>query len=137
MGKKPKTVPTEKSVEAFLDEVEPEQKRDDCRAIAKMMEEVTGEPSKMWGTGIVGFGLYHYEYASGHSGDSCLIGFAPRKSNIVLYLMGALTDAEELKKLGKVKTSKGCLYLNRLEEVNAKVLKNLMKKAVTYVKSKK
>src|ERR1051325_3058158 len=116
MAKQIKTVVNDKSVTKFLDKVEPEQKRDDCRAISKMMEEVTGEPPKMWGTGIVGFGEYHYVYASGHSGNSCLIGFAPRKSNIVLYLMGALTNADEIKKLGKVKTSKGCIYVNKLED---------------------
>jgi len=132
-----KTIPTEKSVDAFLDKVEPEQKRDDCYAISKMMEQVTGEPATMWGTGIVGFGNVHYVYESGHSGDTCVIGFAPRKANIVLYLMGVAKHPDELKKLGKIKTSKGCVYINKLETVDIKVLKDLMKKSVTYVKAKK
>src|SRR5690349_4583269 len=136
MGKyKAKTVLTEKSVDAFLDEVEPETKRDDCREIAKMMSEVTGEPPKMWGPAIVGFGSVHYEYASGHSGDMGLISFSPRKQNIVVYMMGIVGNYDaQLKKLGKVKNTKGCFYIGKLEDVDRAVLKDLMKKSVAWVK---
>jgi hypothetical protein len=133
-----KTLANEMSVDAYFNKIEPEQKRDDCRAIAKMMEQATGEPATMWGTGIVGFGSVRYTYDSGHSGTTCLIGFAARKSNIVLYLMGALmNDSADVKKLGKVKTGKGCIYVNKLDDIDTKVLKGLMKKSVAYMKSKK
>lgn len=130
-----KTIPTKADVESYFDKIEPEQKRDDCRAIAKMMGEATGEPATMWGTGIVGFGKVHYVYESGHSGDTSVLAFASRKSNIVVYLMGAWNHADQLKKLGKVKTTKGCVYINKLDDVDTKVLKDLMKKSVTYMKS--
>ena len=131
-----KTVATKQSVDKFLDAVEPEEKRDDCRAIAKMMEEVSGEPATMWGTSIIGCGSYHYQYESGHSGETCLIGFAPRKSNIVLYLMGLVGNVD-INKLGKVKTGKGCIYVNQLDDVDTKVLKAFMKKSMAYTRSKK
>jgi hypothetical protein len=132
-----KTTENDASVEKFLNKVEPEQKRDDCRAIVKMMEQVSGEAAKMWGTGIVGCGSYHYVYDSGHSGDMCLIGFAPRKANIALYLMSVVSNnLPELKKLGKIKTSKGCIYVNKLEDLNGDVLKTLMKKSIALTKAK-
>jgi len=131
MAKKNKTVETEASVEKFLDGVEPEQKRDDCRAIAKMMADVSKEKAKMWGTSIIGFGNYHYEYESGRTGDICAIGFAPRKSNIVLYMNGVVENhGDDLKKMGKVKTGKGCVYINKLSEIDTKILKDLMKKSL-------
>lgn len=131
-----KTLPNKADVERYFDKIEPEQKRDDCRAIAKMMEEATGEPATMWGTGIVGCGFIHLEYDSGREAASCLLGFAARKSNIVLYMMG-IVGVHDLSGLGKVKTGKGCIYLNRLEDVNTKVLKDLMKKSLQWTKSRK
>jgi hypothetical protein len=133
MAKQNKTKETSANVDKFLDGVKPEQKRDDCRAIAKMMEEVSGQPAKMWGTSIVGFGTRHYEYESGRTGDICIIGFAPRKSNIAMYMGGIVGyhDAE-LKKMGKVKTGKGCIYLTKLDEIDTKVLKQLMKKSLNF-----
>jgi hypothetical protein len=128
---KAKTVPTEKSVDVFLDKVEPETKRDDCFAIAKMMKEVSGHPAKMWGPAIVGFGSVHYEYASGHSGDMPLIGFSPRKSNIVLYMIDIVGKHDALlRKMGKVKTGKVCVYINKLADLDLGILKDLMKKSV-------
>lgn len=130
---KAKTVETEKSVDSFLDKVEPETKRDDCRALAKIMSEVSKEPAKMWGPSIVGFGSYHYVYESGHSGDTCRIGFAPRKQNIVLYMYGIVDNhKDELKKMRKVKTGVGCIYFNKLADLDVKTLKDLMKKSLTY-----
>lgn len=132
---KAKTIPTKKSVDAFLDKVEPEGKRDDCKALVKLMSEVSKEPAKMWGPGIVGFGQYHYEYESGHSGDACLVAFAPRKQNMVLYLPGIVAEyKDELKKLGKVKTSVGCIYFKKLDDLDIGVLKSITKKALTWVK---
>jgi hypothetical protein len=120
-----KTTATAASVDKFIDKVEPESKRDDCRAIIKMMEEVTGEPATMWGPSIVGFGSYHYVYESGHSGDMCRVGFAPRSGNIVLYLQN---DDPELSKLGKFKKTRGCVYINKLDDIDTKILKKLIKK---------
>jgi hypothetical protein len=133
MAKQNQTVPTKVSVDKFLDKVEPEEKRDDCRAIVKMMEEVSGEPATMWGPAIIGFGKRHYVYESGREGDTCLIGFAPRKQNIVLYMGGIVGyhDAE-LKKMGKLKTGKGCIYINKLAEIDTKVFKQLMKKSLNF-----
>lgn len=127
MAKKNKTVETGASVEKFLDTIEPEQKRDDCREIARMMAEVSNEPAKMWGPSIIGFGTHHYEYESGHSGDICRIGFAPRKTNIVLYVYGIIGEHDTLlKKMGKVKTSKGCIYINKLSDIDTKILKQVL-----------
>lgn len=133
---KAKTVETGKSVDAFLDNVEPETKRDDCRALAKMMTDISKEPAKMWGPSIVGFGQYHYEYESGHSGDACVIGFAPRKSNIVLYLPAIVSGHKsDLEKLGKVKTSVGCIYFNKLENLDTAVLRLVIKKSLDWAKN--
>lgn len=131
MATKNKTVETDASVGKFLDAIEPEQKRDDCHTIAKMMADVSKQPAKMWGTSIVGFGTYHYEYESGRKGEICAIGFAPRKSNIVLYLNGIVDNhAADLKKMGKVKTGKGCIYINKLSEIDTTILKQLMVKSL-------
>lgn len=133
MAKQNKTVETNLSVEKFIDAVEPEQKRDDCREIIKMMREVSKEEAKMWGTSIVGFGSHHYKYESGHSGDICKIGFAPRKANIVLYMNGIVENHDaELKEMGKVKTGKGCIYINKLSEIDTKILKQLMIKSLNF-----
>jgi len=135
---KAKTVVTEQSVDSFLDGVEPETKRDDCRAIAKLMGEVSKEPATMWGPGIIGFGFRHYQYESGHSGDACLVGFAPRKQNIAMYLMGVAGNHDaDLKKLGKFKVGGGCIYINKLEDVNTGVLKKLIKHGLAWHKSQK
>jgi hypothetical protein len=91
----------------------------------------------MWGPSIVGFGKYHYKYESGHEGDACLTGFSPRKQNITLYVMpGATQHADLLKNLGKHKAGKGCLYIKKLEDVNAGVLESLVKHSVDSLKKK-
>ena len=129
-----KTKETDASVDDFLNSIEDEQRRDDGRAIAKLFEQVTKLKPKMWGS-IVGFGSYHYKYASGHEGDSMLTGFAPRKQNFALYISAGF-DARDalLEKLGKYKTAKSCLYINRLADVDQKVLKELIKQSVDYRK---
>lgn len=132
----PKTKPTEQAVENFLDSIADEKVRKDCYEILKLMKKATGLKPKMWGTAIVGFGQYHYKYESGHEGDSCLTGFSPRKANITLYVMGALHNEELLKKLGKHKTGKSCLYIKTMEDVDAGVLEKLIKDSVDYMKEK-
>ena len=112
-----KTKLNDGSVEDFLNAVEDEQKRVDAFALLKMMEEISGEQAKMWGAAIVGFGTYHYVYASGREGDWMLTGFSPRKANISLYLMAGFDEfGDELQALGKHKSSKGCLYVKKLKQ---------------------
>lgn len=135
-----KTKQNDASVKEFLASIKDEQRRKDAEAICDLMQEVTGEPPKMWGTSIVGFGSYHYKYASGREGDWMMIGFSPRKQALTLYIM----DDYSLKgykplldRLGKHKTSKGCLYINRLDDVDTKVLRELIKTSFQRVKSGK
>ena len=123
-----KTKKNDASVDDFLNFIEDEQKRKDCFEIAKMMEKATNQKPKMWGSSIVGFGEYHYVYASGHEGDMCRIGFSPRKQNITLYIMQSF-DSPLFKKLGKFKTSKACLYIKKLADVDTKVLQELINEA--------
>ena len=133
-----KTKENEASVEEFLNTVPDEQKRKDSFELVKLFEKATKEKAKMWGTAIVGFGSYHYKYDSGHEGDMCLVGFSPRKANLTLYVMlGGLEGNTLLEKLGKHKTGKGCLYINKLADVDLKVLSELIKKAYTRGKKTK
>ena len=123
------------SVEGFLNSVEDEQKRADCFEILKMMKQVTKETPKMWGSSIVGFASYHYKGASGREGDWMLTGFSPRKQNLTLYLMGGFDLHKDLlKKLGKYKTSVGCLYIKTLDDVDKTVLKKLVTESVKTMK---
>ena len=123
-----KTRPTEVSVDAFLDGVAHPVRRADGKAVRVMMERVTGEPAVMWGPSIVGFGSYHYRYASGHEGDMCRVGFSPRSANLVLYV-GGFPDYEALlAKLGKHKRSKACLYVNKLADVDPAVLEEISRR---------
>ena len=130
-----KTRVNEASVEGFLNSVKDEQARADCFEILKIMKQVTKEEPKMWGTSIIGFGSYHYKGASGREGDWMLTGFSPRKQNLTLYLMGGFdTHVDLLKKLGKHNTSVGCLYIKKLEDVDVKILKELIKKSFNTMK---
>lgn len=132
-----KTKQTEVSVTDFLAKVESEQVRDDCREIIKLMKKVTGFPAKMWGPSIIGFGQYHYKYESGHEGDMCLVGFSPRKGNLTLYVLGDFPGQDALlKKLGKCKVSKACLYVKKLEDIDMKVLEKIVKDSVDFTKKK-
>jgi hypothetical protein len=124
-----KTRPTAVSVDAFLDAVPKPVRRADGKAIRAMMERVTGEPATMWGPSIVGFGSYHYRYASGHEGDMCRIGFSPRSANVVLYVGGFAEYEALLAKLGKYKRSKACLYVNKLADVDAGVLEEIIRQS--------
>lgn len=126
-----KTKPTNASVEKFLNQVTDETRRNDCLKVAKMMEEITGEKPKMWGPSIVGFGTYHYKYASGREGDWPIAAFSPRKQDLTLYLLPGFTKQEDLmKQLGKHSTGKSCLYIKRLSDVHVPTLKKLIRESV-------
>ena len=130
-----KTKVNKASVEGFLNKVKDEAIRKDCLEILKMMKQVTKEEPMMWGASIVGFGSYHYKSKSGREGDWMLTGFSPRKQNLTLYLMGGFDEQKDLlKKLGKHKTSVGCLYIKRLDDVDKKVLKTLVTASVKRMK---
>ena len=117
----------EASVEEFLSKVEGEQKRKDSFAIVEIMQQVTKKEPKMWGPAIIGFGSYHYKYESGREGDMPQIAFSPRKQNITLYIgVGENSDNPLLKKLGKYTTSKACLYIKKLTDVDRNVLQELI-----------
>ena len=131
-----KTKVNDASVDGFLNSVTNEQAREDCLEILKMMKQVTKEEPKMWGASIIGFGSYHYKGASGREGDWFLTGFSPRKQNLTLYLNhGFDVHKDLLKKLGKHKTSMGCLYINNLDDVDKKVLKELVTASVKRMKT--
>ena len=124
----PKTKPTNQSVKDFLNEIPEAERRADCFTVAKMMEEITGEKPKMWGPSIVGFGTYHYKYASGREGDWPVAAFSPRKKDLTVYLMVGFDKHEELmEKLGKHGTGKSCLYIKRLSDIHLPTLKKLIK----------
>ena len=126
-----KTKPTDASVEDFLNQIPDKERRDDCFAIAKLMEEVTGAKPRLWGPSIVGFGSFHYKYASGRKGDWLVTGFSPRKNNLTLYIMMGVEQHQGLmQKLGKYKTAKSCLYIKRLDDIHVPTLKKLMKESV-------
>ncbi len=130
-----KTKENSASVEKFLNSVEDETKRNDCFAIAEIMKQVTKQEPKMWGPSIVGFGSYHYKYESGHEGDMCITGFSPRKQAIALYLSGVVTSGKDLlQQLGKHKTGESCLYIKKLSDVDAKILKQLIKLSLDLLK---
>ena len=133
----PKTKLNDDSVEQFLNSVENEQKRTDSFKILSIMEEVTGEKGKMWGTAIVGFGTYHYKYKSGQEGDWMLAGFSPRKQALTIYMMSGNDKFEkELLNLGKHKIGKSCLYINKLEDINEDILRTMIKKSITTLKKR-
>lgn len=128
-----KTRATKASVDTFLQGIRDEKRRQDCYAILKIMKKATKAEPKMWGTSIVGFGDHHYVYESGREGDWFLTGFSPRIQNLTLYSMGGF-DRELLKKLGKYKTGKSCLYFNKLDDVDLNVLQELIGTSVNKVK---
>ena len=131
-----KTKPTNESVEEFLNRIPEAERREDCFAVAKMMEEITGEKPKMWGPSIVGFGSYHYKYGSGREGDWMMTGFSPRKKDLTLYLMMGLEKHSDLiEKLGKCSHAKSCLYIKRLSDIHLPTLKKLIKVSVKDLKA--
>ncbi|HJS20458.1 MAG TPA: DUF1801 domain-containing protein [Anaerolineales bacterium] len=130
-----KTKATETSVESYLSAIEDEIRRKDCEALIELMSKVTDQEPKMWGTSIVGFGSYHYRYASGREGDSALTGFSSRKGEIALYVAANAPGHEKLlTKLGKYKTGKSCLYIRRLSDVDIDILEQLITRSVADIK---
>lgn len=129
-----KTTPNEQDVEAFINNIENPVRQRDCRVLLQMMKAITGEPPRMWGNSIVGFGTYHYQYDSGREGDWFRTGFSPRKQNLTIYLISGFERFEELmQRLGKYKTGKSCLYVKKLEDVDREVLEELIQGSVDYL----
>jgi hypothetical protein len=130
-----KTKKTEASVDDFLKKIKDEGARQDCFEIAKMMKQATRAEGKMWGSSIVGFGSRRLKYASGRELDWMLIGFSPRKANITLYIPGGMEKQSALlKKLGKYSTGKGCLYVKSLQDVDRKILKEVISASLKLAK---
>ena len=132
-----KTRPTDQSVKAFIDSVDNETRRDDCRQLLKIMHEITGEAPIMWNSGIVGFGTYHYVYPTGNEGDWMITGFSPRKQSLTIYIMSGFDRYEDLmSKLGNHKNGVSCLYIKRLSDIYIEVLKEVITSSVKYIKAK-
>ncbi|PAD22146.1 DUF1801 domain-containing protein [Terribacillus saccharophilus] len=135
MGYELKTKETDNSVLDFIEAVENPKKREDAYKLLDIFTEATGYEAKMWGTSIIGFGSYHYRYATGHEGDAPLVGYSPRKANISLYLAPGETNREErLQKLGKHKTGKACVYINKTADIDENVLKQLIHDSVNFLR---
>src|ERR1700746_1379122 len=130
--KGPATGRTGASVAEFLARIPEPQRREDARRLCAVMEEITGEPPAMWGTSIIGFGAYHYRYASGREGDAPLASFAPRSQHLAIYLVGEFEERHQsvLARLGPYKAGKGCLYLKRLGDVDHDALRELIDRSV-------
>ena len=135
-----KTVATAADVTAFIAGVAPPEKRQSAETLTQLFGQITGQPPKMWGPSIIGFGSYHYKYESGREGDAPRCGFSPRKANIILYLMGGYSDTqtqkqfEELRgKLGKHKVGKSCLYINKLADVDLAILEKIIRADMAYM----
>lgn len=130
-----KTRETQADVEAFLENVASDKRREDGRKVLEMMRRITGWEPKMWGPSIVGFGQYHYKYESGREGDFFVTGFSPRKSALTVYIMPGYRDYSHLlEKLGKHRTGKSCLYVNKLEDIDMDVLAELITESVEHMK---
>ena len=123
---KNKTVETTNSVAAYLKAIPDEKRRKDCSALVELFTKQSGFEPKMWGSSIVGFGSYHYKYESGHEGDAPLVGFSPRKSEFALYIANFDGKEDLLKKFGKHKTAKACVYIKKLEDIDISILKKLV-----------
>ncbi len=129
-----KTKLTGQPVNDYLEEIDSPQRKADCYKVAALMEKITGSPGEMWGDGIVGFGRYHYKYASGREADWMLTGFSSRKQNLTLYIMAGFDRYDELmSRLGKFKNGKSCLYLKTLADVDMDVLEALIKESVEHM----
>jgi hypothetical protein len=132
-----KTRATKQKVSEFIAAIEDPRKRSDCRELMKLMRGVTGKRATMWGPGIVGFGKYHYKYASGREGDFFLTGFAPRKQALSIYIInGFQVHSKLMEKLGKFKTGKSCLYVKSLDDIDRSALAELVQASVSYMREK-
>jgi len=133
MTNQQKTLPTEQNVDAFLSTIMPLTKQTDCEQLRQVFEEMTGHPAVMWGDTMIGFGHYHYRYRSGHEGDSFLVGFSPRKANISLYFATGAEREQFLTRLGKHKSGKSCVYINKLADIDLLVLRELIVHSVAFL----
>ena len=132
-----KTKVTEVDPREFLEAVDPDEKRQDCFWLLEQMEELSGARAKMWGESMIGFGTYHYVYDSGREGDWFEVGFAPRKQNLVVYIMPGFVEYDGLlSQLGKYKTGKSCLYIKKLSDVNREVLRELIEQSLKAMREK-
>ena len=132
-----KTKPTKVSVTEFIASVPDERRRKEARTLLKVFKAATGKRPVMWGPSIVGYGSYHYKYASGHEGDCCLTGFSPRKAAISIYILAGFAEyGALLKQLGPHKKSVGCLYLKRLDDVDLKVLERMIRASIADIKQR-
>lgn len=139
MAYEAKMKPTDKDVHEFIDGIEKDRKREDARILVDMFEEISGYPPVMWGESMIGYGQYHYEYASGHKGTAFRTGFAPGKSNrMSLYVLIPYSDVMDsyLERLGKHKSGKACLYINKLADVDMDVLREIIEASVNYMNDK-
>lgn len=129
-----KTKQTENSVIEFIEAVDSPKKREDAYKLLDIFTETTGFPAKMWGPSIIGFGSYHYKYATGHEGDAPLAGFSPRKAKISLYFAPGEPKREELlQKFGKHTTGKACVYVNKVADIDVEVLKELIVESIKFI----
>ena len=132
-----KTKPGKASVAQFLNAIDNDRRRSDAKAVAAMMRKATGKRARLWGTSIVGYGSYHYKYDSGREGDWALVGFSPRKQNLAIYIMPGFGQFDALmKRLGKYKTGKSCLYINKLDDVDQDVLQQLIERSVKVMRDR-
>lgn len=130
-----KTKETDNSVIEFIENIESPKKREDAYKLLDIFSEITGYKAKMWGPSIIGFGAYHYKYASGHEGDAPLVGFSPRKAKIGLYFATGETKREQLlKDFGKHTTGKACVYINKVADIDVEVLKALINQSIRFLK---
>ena len=126
-----KTTANDRSVDKFLNGISDHKKRQDCLTLLTLMKQATKAEPRMWGSSIVGFGSYHYKYDSGREGDWFLSGFSPRKQNLTVYIISGFSRYEQLlKKLGRYKTAKSCLYIRSLKDIDLSILKHLVKQSV-------
>lgn len=129
-----KTKETDNSVIEFIELVDNPKKREDAYRLLDIFTETTGFEAKMWGPSIIGFGAYHYKYATGHEGDAPLVGFSPRKAKISLYFAPGEKKREELLKVfGKHTTGKGCVYINKVADINEDILKEMINESITFL----
>lgn len=132
-----KTKPTQVTVDDFIAAVENPVRREEAKTVCAMLERITGEPPRMWGPSIIGFGSYRYKYDSGHEGTMCRLGFSPRKAQLVLYILTEDSrQAEQLARLGKHKTGKSCLYINKLADVDIGVLEEMTHGALAWMNAR-
>jgi hypothetical protein len=130
-----KTVPSARSVRSYLDAISDDERRADCETIAGMMEKIVGEPPRMWGSSLVGFGKYHYVYDSGREGDSFLTGFSSRARSLTIYIMPGFGNYDDLMdKLGPHTTGKSCLYVKRLSDLHRPTLRKLITESVRHMR---